>query len=166
MATFLKITQGNATNRKDPKTVEWTYVNTTLADELIIMQKGLLPLAVENIEGNLSDNDAKRLNSLINKFLEQGKFLTHTNYVTLNVLLDLYDYAKIDLVDDGNYWQPVMPGKKTPCKEAWKANGKSRTKEFEQVITDYNTGKLLVTKITKKDTTLPATDVFQNLFKA
>lgn len=157
MAAFITIFQGDARARTSKS--HWGYVNTTIPDEYDIMYNAFLPLTLD--EHLLSSKDRTRFKKVYKRFFTDGKFLTIINFDTLQELLVKLHYPKMVISNDGQYWQPVMMGRKAPNAESWKENGISRTNEFRDVAQAFANGEVEVIKRIKQ---VNGIDPIQDLF--
>lgn len=132
MATFIKISQGSVTTNGRNIEMTWAVVNTTLADEQRLMKEMFLPLLYE--EEDMAPGFHKKFQATWSRFFHKGMFLFEHQYIEMNDLLNILDYPRVILENDGRYYQPTLPGKFKPCAKSWKFNGQSRSKEMQKII--------------------------------
>lgn len=131
MSALINIRQGNITynTRKSVKT--WTYWNTDLKDETMLMERGFLPLVLEY--NHMKDKHRIEFEKIFEVFFGKGTFLTLDQVESINTLLHYYGYPEVTLNNNGEYFQPVSKGRSSPDKNSWQMNAEARLAEFESI---------------------------------
>lgn len=136
MAALLEIQQHSCTRdgiRKVTKT--FTFYNTSLEDETILIKKAFLPLYA--FQDKLSKQANKVTDKIFKRFFEEGMFLSIQDIANLNKYLKEINHPIIQLINDGKYSQPVCGGDTRPSSSAWKANAVARSAEMQVAVNGY-----------------------------
>ena len=124
MAAILQIHQGSVVGTERYHATEWSVVNTSLEDELILIDRVFIPIFTEYQK--LSAQQQRKFDTVVNRFFNNGTFLFLDQLDSLNEMLDSLGYRTVELENNGEYYQPTEPGKTKPSAAAWKSNGNAR----------------------------------------
>lgn len=148
MATFIQINQGHATEAGRRSTNKiWYVVNTTLDDEELLMKEVFAPLVI--LDASVPENLRKEVDEAFDRFFVKGMFLMKEQYDVLNQAIDEMGFNRVELKEDGKYYQPTLPKKFRPCAKSWKNNGLARSAEMKEVLKKYKAGEYTLNDLEK-----------------
>ena len=149
MSNLVVIKQG-VLNEKGRQTLKtWSYWNTDLADETLLMKQAFLPIM--NEMESLPNKEYKEFSDTSKTFFEKGTFISKAQFESLNRCLTILGYPTVSLNNNGEYYQPVATGKTSPDSTAWKQNAQARLQEFCEIIEQYKQGTLKIEKLGAKN---------------